>query len=76
MARTAHIAQRIAMAAVVGIVAAVFMSSSVLAGVVALATMLFVVIDMFAFARGDAADDLPGELATPARINVDLRRRS
>jgi hypothetical protein len=71
----ARIAQRLALVAIVGIVAIVFLSSSLLAGIIAAVTITAVVIDMIAFARSDGAEAIRPE-ATPQRITVDLSRRS
>jgi hypothetical protein len=69
------IAQRIALIALVGVVAVVFLSSSLIAGVIAVVTIAAVIVDSLAFARLDPADDDAPE-APPRTITVDLSRRS
>jgi hypothetical protein len=76
--RRAKILQRLGMVAIVGVVAVAFLSSSLLAAIVAAVTLTAVLLDMFAFARGaqTAIDDVIGPDATPHSITVDLSRRS
>jgi hypothetical protein len=69
------IGQRIGLVALVGVVAVVFLSSSLIAGVIAVVTIAAVLIDSFAFARLDAADVADPD-APPQSITVDLSRRS
>ena len=69
------IAERIALVALVGVVAVVFLSSSLIAGVIAVVTIAAVIVDSFAFARIDTAEVVdPKE--PPQTITVDLSRRS
>lgn len=68
------IAQRIALVTLVGVVAVVFLSSSLIAGTIAVVTITAVLIDSFAFARIDAADVVDPD-APPQSITVDLSRR-
>jgi hypothetical protein len=71
----ARSAQPLPRVAIVGVVAIVFLSSSLLAGIIAAVTITAVVIDMIAFARSEDAEAISPE-ATPRRITVDLSRRS
>ncbi|MBA3456756.1 MAG: hypothetical protein H0T42_26945 [Deltaproteobacteria bacterium] len=68
------IAQRIALVALVGLVAVLFLSSSFIAGVIALVTIVAVVVDSIAFAQLTATDTGPD--TSPHTITVDLSRRS
>ncbi len=69
------IAQRIALVVLVGVVAIVFLSSSLLAGVIALVTIAAVLLDTLALSRVEAHDEARPD-ATPRQITVDLSRRS
>ena len=69
------IAQRIALVAFVGVVAIAFLSSSLLAGVIAVVTIAAVLFDTLALSRLDARDTAPPDPA-PRQITVDLSRRS
>ena len=68
------IAERLGVIALVGVVAVVFLSSSVLAGVIALVTIVAVLLDTLALSRVDPELIRPD--ATPSQITVDLNRRS
>ncbi len=69
------IAQRIALIALVGVVSVVFLSSSLIAGIIAVVTIAAVVVDSLAFARLADPEHVDGE-ASPQTITVDLSRRS
>ena len=69
------IAQRIALVALVGVVAVVFLSSSLVAGVIAGVTIAAVLIDTIAFARLTTVERVDPD-STPHKITVDLSRRS
>lgn len=73
--RRTLIASRIALVALVGVVAAVFLSSSLVAGVVAAVTITAVLVDSIAFARLPTVEHVDGGLS-PRTITVDLSRRS
>jgi len=69
-----RIAERVGLIALVGVVAVVFLSSSVLAGVIALVTIAAVLLDTLALSRVDP--DLVRPDPTPHHLTVDLTRRS
>jgi uncharacterized membrane protein len=70
-----RILERLALVALVGVIAVVFLSSSLLAGVISLVTIGAVLIDMLALSRvHEPALARPDE--TPRSITVDLNRRS
>ena len=69
------IAQRIGLIALIGVVAVAFLSSSLLAGIIAVATIAAVLVDSVALARFGHSERASGD-ATPQKITVDLRRRS
>ena len=69
------IAQRIALVALVGVVAVVFLSSSFVAGIIAVVTIAAVLTDSVAFARLVKTELRDGD-TSPRTITVDLSRRS
>lgn len=73
--RRRMIAQRIALIALVGVVAVVFLSSSLIAGIIAVVTIAAVLVDSIAFARLSETDRGDGD-SPPQTVTVDLRRRS
>jgi energy-coupling factor transporter transmembrane protein EcfT len=73
--RRRSIAHRIALISLVGLVAVVFLSSSFVAGIIAVVTIAAVLVDSIAFARLRSADRRDGD-APPQTITVDLSRRS
>ncbi len=73
--RRQMIAQRIALIALVGVVAVVFLSSSFVAGVIAVVTIAAVLVDSIAFARLGHTEHADGD-SSPHTITVDLSRRS
>ncbi|MDQ3297542.1 MAG: hypothetical protein M3619_13210 [Myxococcota bacterium] len=79
MSRPRPILQRLGLVALVGAVATICLSSSVLAGAVALLTVVLVLIDVIALSRRAIEDvpHLPGSTidVTPERLIVDLSRR-
>jgi len=73
--RRRMIAQRIALIALVGVVSVVFLSSLLIAGIIAVVTIAAVLADSIAFARASETDRGNGD-SSPHTVTVDLRRRS
>jgi len=69
------IVQRLAFTALVGLVAFVFLSSSLLAAVIAGVALVAVLVDTLALSRL-APHQAAGDEAMPRKITVDLSRRS
>ena len=63
-----------ALVVIVGGIAAVCMSSAILAAVIGILTAALVAIDMLAFSRPPAHEPVTRE-PTPDKLNVDLSRR-
>ncbi len=69
-----RIVERVGLIALVGVVAVVFLSSSLLAGVIAVITIVAVLLDTIALSRLEPELARPDQ--TPHQITVDLNRRS